>query len=599
MFRFLVFVGFFLPLVLGLSTPALADWQSKISQAVLDNPDLEKRGFFVLLKEQADQLPAPGRTKTEKGEIVFQNLTRVAKRTQPALVKELDSLEVQYEQFWIANAIWVEAGQEIVRQIAQRPDVAKILENSLLMLSEFRTEEKEAPRIQSGALTYGWNIDKIEAWRVWAEGFFGQGAVIGTIDTGVTWDLPELIDQYRGWDGNTADHNYNWHDAVDSGGTDCPAGSLEPCDEFNHGTGTLGLAVSGQLAGDGLDTQIGVAPQAKWITCRVAVDPASGASLASVVECLQWMLAPTDLNGQFPDPGKAPDVLNTSWGCAPGSGCEDPLNMLEPIFQNLRAAGIFHATAAGNSGPDCDTVSTHPDVYQSSMATGSSGVDSEFNDIISGFSSRGPAAETGLIKPDVVAPGQGVGTFNRLGTPITVGGTSASSPHLAGVVALLISASPELAGDVDKLELLVKQYADPRTSGQTCGGTQGDEIPNNTWGWGRINAWNSYLGTLVSAAPPLLHSPTAAVLSSPRPNPFNPSTMIAYSVPRKEHVKLSIYDISGRLVQTLVDESQEAGPHTITWNGRDGSGKQVTSGVYLYQLLAGDFVQTKRMVLLK
>ena len=435
---------------------------------------------------------------------------------------------------------------------------------------------------------------------MWDAGFFGQGAVVGSIDSGVAWDLPELIDQYRGWDGSTADHNYNWHDAVDSGGTDCPAGSLEPCDEFNHGTATLGLAVAGQLVGDASDDQIGVAPQAKWMMCRAYITPFDGSgTVATAMECLQWMLAPTDLNGENPDPTKAPDVLNTSWGCLPAMGCTDPL-VLQTIGQNLRAAGVFHATAAGNDDPNCDTVFAPPAIYQSAITTGSCGVDSTLTEFISGFSSRGPAGTTGLIKPDVVAPGQGVRTFDRLGAPITVNGTSASSPHLAGEVALLISASSALAGNVDALEAVVEQYADPMTSGQTCGGVPGSEIPNNTWGWGRINAWSSYLGISGSTASPVLSDATGVELSPGRPNPSQGATVLEYSISAPAAVSLAIHDVGGRKVRGLVRvDRQGPGSFAVVWDGRDELGSSVAAGVYFACLRVGSVVKTRRVQLVR
>jgi len=588
-------------MVLAPSTSASADWRSKVSQAVLDGHELAERGFFVLLEEQADLSAASGRTKNQKGEIVFRNLTSVADRTQPALVGALESQGVQYERFWIVNAIWVRAGEEVVRQLALRPDVDKIVLNAPLTLPELGAEDREVPKTQRAGLTYGWNIDKMEAWRVWDAGFHGQGAVVGSIDSGVSWDLPELMDQYRGWNGSTADHNYNWHDAVDSGGTSCPAGSLEPCDEYNHGTATLALAVAGQLVGDPSNDQIGVAPQAKWMTCRAAVNPFDGTgSLASVVECLQWMLAPTDLNDQFADPTKAPDVLSHSWGCVPAFNCEDPKNVLEPIFDNLRAAGVFHAQAAGNQGPDCETVQNPPPIFESATTTGSSGLDSTLTEIISSFSSRGPAAGTSLIKPNVVAPGQGVKTFDRFGTSMIVSGTSAAAPHLAGEVALLISAAPALAGNVDALETLVEQYADPMTSSQTCGGVPGTEIPNNTWGWGRINAWSSYLGIAASTPAPVFSDATGVELSPGRPNPSREVTILEYSVPAPATVSLAIHDVGGRKIRELVQVSRQGpGSFAVAWDGRDERGSAVASGVYFAHLRVGSVHRTRRVQLVR
>ena len=83
------------------------------------------------------------------------------------------------------------------------------------------------------------------------------------------------------------------------------------------------------------------------------------------------------------------------------------------------------------------------------------------------------------------------------------------------------------------------------------------------------------------------------------PNPFNPVTTIRYALSRICHVRLDIYNVLGQRVVTLVDERQEAGYKTVNWNGKNKSGKTVASGVYFYRLVAGDFVRTKKMVLLR
>ncbi len=118
---------------------------------------------------------------------------------------------------------------------------------------------------------------------------------------------------------------------------------------------------------------------------------------------------------------------------------------------------------------------------------GSTGI----GEAISGFSSRGPVTVDGSnrLKPDVSAPGEGVRssipTYPYYGTR---NGTSMAGPHVAGVVALLLSARPDLKGDVDAVEFLLASTADPKTSTQTCGGVPGSSVPNNTFGHGIVDA---------------------------------------------------------------------------------------------------------------
>jgi hypothetical protein len=83
------------------------------------------------------------------------------------------------------------------------------------------------------------------------------------------------------------------------------------------------------------------------------------------------------------------------------------------------------------------------------------------------------------------------------------------------------------------------------------------------------------------------------------PNPFNPTTTISYRLDKDTDVSVNIYDISGKLISTLKNKNQTQGWHSIIWNGIDNSGNQVGGGVYFYQVKAGSFVETKKMLLLK
>ena len=93
--------------------------------------------------------------------------------------------------------------------------------------------------------------------------------------------------------------------------------------------------------------------------------------------------------------------------------------------------------------------------------------------------------------------------------------------------------------------------------------------------------------------------PSEYTLGQNYPNPFNPSTVIGYDLPSRSDVRIDIYNVLGQSVRTLVSEAQSAGKHTAEWDGRDANGHSVASGVYLYRLQAGGFVQTKKMVLAK
>jgi hypothetical protein len=93
--------------------------------------------------------------------------------------------------------------------------------------------------------------------------------------------------------------------------------------------------------------------------------------------------------------------------------------------------------------------------------------------------------------------------------------------------------------------------------------------------------------------------PTDFALDQNYPNPFNPTTVIEFDVPVRSHVTLTVYNMLGQEVVTLVDQDRDAGFHQVDWDGRSSSGSSVSSGIYFYKLEADSFVQTKKMMLLK
>jgi subtilisin family serine protease len=233
---------------------------------------------------------------------------------------------------------------------------------------------------------------------------------------------------------------------------------------------------------DGAGNQVGIAPGARWIGCR-NMNGGDGTP-ASYAECFEWFLAPTDLAKRNPDPALAPDVINNSWGCPPSEGCS--ADALRQIVEATRAAGIVVVVSAGNYGSSCATVSDPPAIYDASFSVGSTTA----SDAISSFSSRGPVTIDGSnrMKPDLSAPGSSVRSSSPGNSYATSSGTSMAGPHVAGVIALLLDARPDLRGRVDEIEEIVRRSAVPLTSTQSCGGVSGLAVPNNTFGHGRIDA---------------------------------------------------------------------------------------------------------------
>jgi hypothetical protein len=115
-----------------------------------------------------------------------------------------------------------------------------------------------------------------------------------------------------------------------------------------------------------------------------------------------------------------------------------------------------------------------------------------------------------------------------------------------------------------------------------------------SWGWAVDNI------VVTSSGPTGIEdTPRAVTLNQNYPNPFNPSTTIAFDLPHSGATSLKVYDVRGRLVRTLIDEVRPAGSNKLEWDGRNNAGQRVASGVYMYRLIVGDIVQTKKMTLLK
>ncbi|MGW8224603.1 MAG: S8 family serine peptidase [Anaerolineales bacterium] len=462
-------------------------WADKVDPWVYNTAAEGETEFIVFLTWQADLGQAAFlETKLEKGTYVYERLNEVADRTQGPLLAALEAQGIPHRSYWVANMIWARGDIETVQSLAARADVAHIYANPKVKFDLPKDNLPIPPSPSPGAAsTIEWNIRQVNADDVWASGFTGQGAVIGGQDTGYAWEHPALKDKYRGWDGVNADHNYHWHDAIHednpntSPGNPCGFDSPQPCDDRTHGTHTMGTMVGD----DGGSNQIGMAPGARWIGCR-NMDQGVGTP-ATYAECYQWFIAPTDLNDQNPRPDLAPDVINNSWSCPKKEGCTDP-NVLLSVVNNVRAAGILSAHSAGNSGSSCSTVNAPAAIYDASFSVGAT----DSSDNIAGFSSRGPVTVDGSnrLKPDITAPGVGVRSSVPGGGYGAKSGTSMAAPHVAGLVALIISAQPALRGQVGALEDLIEGSALPLTTTQTCGGVPGSSIPNNTYGWGRIDA---------------------------------------------------------------------------------------------------------------
>ncbi|WP_411103936.1 S8 family serine peptidase [Streptomyces sp. cmx-4-9] len=418
----------------------------------------EKAVFWVYLDSAADLTAARGQqTRAAKAETVLRVKKDHAARSQAEVVKALKGARAEYTPYWIVNAVRVVGSEKLAGSLAQRPEVARIDADDKVALPEPAGGSRE----KTTADAVEWNIDRIKAPQVWDQlGVRGEGIVVANIDSGVDYTHPAVNHQYRGRNADGSyDHAYNWFD---------PAGVCDtaaPCDNNDHGTHTMGTMVGD----DGGANKIGVAPGATWIAAKGC--ESSSCSEASLLAAGQWIVAPTDLNGQNPRPDLAPHVVNNSWG---GSGGD---TWYQEIVNTWRAAGIFPAFSNGNSGPGCST-SGSPGDYANSYSSGAF----DINNAIASFSSRG-AGPGGIVKPNISAPGVNVRSSVPGGGYEAFSGTSMASPHTAAAVALLWSAAPALEGDVAQTESLLDGTALDTDSSQ-CGGAPAD---NNVFGEGRLD----------------------------------------------------------------------------------------------------------------
>jgi subtilisin family serine protease len=423
--------------------------EPKLMTMLIDSDD-GTAPFFVVFGERTS-LEAAFRMKdwTARGQFVVNRLQAAANRSQNGVRGYLQGRKIVHTSFWVENKIYIPNGTlELARDLARRPEVAAIIRESIYSIPPTQTG--------AGIQSVLWNIGLIGANQVWATDGNGTGSVVASIDTGVQYNHPALVNQYRGNTGGVFNHTGNWYDATNT----CTAA---PCDNVGHGTHTVGTMVGS----DGSVNQIGVAPGARWIACKGCANTTCAGS--ALTACAQWIMAPGGSTAN------RPNVVNNSWGDVGG----DP--WYRSYVQSWVAAGIFPAFSAGNSGPSCSTAGS-PGDYVESFASGAT----DSIDNIASFSSRGPSTFGG-VKPNVSAPGVNIYSSYPTNNYDSMSGTSMASPHTAGSVALLWSVLPGYKGNIAGTKALLAGNAVIRGTTETCGGISAGASPNNTYGSGRLD----------------------------------------------------------------------------------------------------------------
>ena len=571
-------------------------WRSKVSPEILASLNKgEKVEFIVVFREQADLSGAARlKSKSEKSWYVFSRLEAQAARSQANAARIVHERDVTANSLFLVNALAVETTDaDVVRQLAELQEVKWLGSDPWV---KFPGPFSTSGDLSADRGTIEWGVQKINAPAVWALGYTGQGVVVGGADTGYDWGHPALRAHYRGWtgDSSTTTHAYNWHDAIheinplsnDSiiSPTNNPCGldSPVPCDDEKHGTHTMGTMVGD----DGQGNQIGVAPGAQWVGCRNM--ERNWGKPSTYLECFGWLLAPTDLNGQNPDPGKSPHVINNSWYCASIEGCTDlSVNeLLRIAVINLKAAGVVVVVSNGNEGNNgkCATTFGPPGYFEESFSVGAT----ESNDTITGFSSRGPVVidSSFRTKPNVCAPGAAVRSSVTGGGYEHFWGTSMAGPHVVGLVALMLSANPDLAGHVEEIEDMIEQTSVYHADTSDCPPTLGTARPNHAYGWGRIEAIGAVNAALAftPVSAPEVPAPVAGVF----PNPTEGETIFDLKNIYGKTL-LEIFATEGRLVfsKNWTAQNRELVPVSL---------KNQPGGVYFWQVRTENGVVSGRLV---
>jgi bacillopeptidase F len=381
-----------------------------------------------------------------RGLFVVNELKRNAAASQGPVIAFLEQRGVKYQAFWIANMIWVEGDDETRKLLARLPEVESIEPDATITLDDPATPAAELPQATADDLDPRgkMNVSRIHAPEVWDQGYRGQGVIVGVIDTGVYVDHNLLKSAFAGQADNTVDNS-------------------GPNDQNGHGTHVTGTILGASITSTDPFTYktpaIGVAPQAKFVSCK-ALNRAGSGTFEAVIACIQWM---TDLAPHHPQ------VVNMSLGGGFVAAVGGPIT-------NLMASGTLPVVAAGNN--NCSAIGS-PAAFPEVVAVGA--LTAEAENKVAPYSSVGTGVG-GAWKPDVVAQGSSV-TSAWIGSPTatnTISGTSMASPAVAGVAALILSARPDLT-PADVAEIL-KRTANPADITGKC------SPPGRAYGAGLVDA---------------------------------------------------------------------------------------------------------------
>lgn len=433
---------------------------------------------------------------------VMTRLKSKAAETQPEVISFIENSGLAYsnlQQFWIANAISLDASPDLIRALAEQDFLERIALNLPAFGLIAPKKGTGNPAKSVGGTEPG--LVAIGAPEMWAMGYTGQSLLVLTFDTGAWPDHPAFENRYLV---NRMPLSKTWF-GYDS---DVPVDKSD-----SHGT-----HVSGTILG--LDTAtadtIGSAMNAYLIVTDPIVQNLDNVKpLSELMLGYEWALNP---DGDENTSDDVPDVINNSWGRDNTVVDQDwaPCSeVVVPVLEAVEAAGIANVFSAGNEGPSAETIGVPHNISTglvNSFTVGAVNGNVASNWPIAEFSSRGPGLCGGegsiLIKPEVSAPGVNVRSSVQNGEYDLFSGTSMASPHVSGAVLLLKEAFPFLSGE----DLLLALYYSATDLGPT-----GED---NTFGMGMINVKDAYdyLAETYEPIPPASHDTDLELLSIASPS---------------------------------------------------------------------------------
>ena len=427
-------------------------------------------------------------TKEQRRDFVIAERKAFCQASQAQVLDFLEgykayNMVTDVKPFWSFNGFSCSASAEVLAQLAEREDVAMVIPDEMRQMIP-QNEVIGSVTTRANA----WHVDKINAPSVWnynGTGYTGNGIIIGLIDTGVNYNHIDIANSM--WDGGS---EFPHH------GYDIFYQDLDPMDDQGHGTHTAGI-----LAGQGTaGTQTGIAPGAKIMSIKVLGEEGEGEA-SHLIQGVEFALE------------HGAHILSISLSDV-GAG---PCYYYRDVFATCLDAGVAAAIACGNEGQtqytypvpfnisapsNCPPAWLHPDqrnLIEGGLTSVISVGATDSNDEHCGFSSVGPTTwatgpnvgnyndypyengnvnQPGLIRPDISAPGANITSLNYQTTNnyIEMDGTSMATPCVAGVLAMLLEASPELTpAELDSIIELTSVRV-------------GNTMKNNRVGSGRIDA---------------------------------------------------------------------------------------------------------------